>query len=48
MTIQLPVAVLGAGPSGLAATAHLAERALPFVVFEAGESVGASIQQWGI
>jgi thioredoxin reductase len=44
---ELPVAVLGAGPVGLAAAAHLSERALPFVIFEAGESVGASIRRWG-
>lgn len=42
-----PVAVLGAGPVGLAAAAHLAERNVPFVVFEAGPSVGASMQSWG-
>lgn len=47
MSNRLPVAVLGAGPVGLAAAAHLAERGLPFVVFEAGESVGASIRRWG-
>jgi len=47
MSNDLPVAVLGAGPAGLAASAHLAERDLPFVIFEAGESVGASIRRWG-
>jgi thioredoxin reductase len=44
---DLPVAVLGAGPVGLAAAAHLSERGLPFVIFEAGDSVGASIRRWG-
>jgi thioredoxin reductase len=39
----LPVAVVGAGPVGLAAAAHLAERNLPFIVFEAGRSVGANL-----
>jgi len=47
MSNQLPVAVLGAGPVGLAAAAHLAERDVPFVIFEAGDSVGASIRRWG-
>ncbi|KUI11232.1 flavoprotein [Mycobacterium lehmannii] len=47
MPHQLPIAVLGAGPTGLAAAAHLSERGLPFVVFEAGESVAASIRSWG-
>ena len=39
----LPVAVIGAGPAGLAAAAHLAERDIAFVVFEAGESVGQNL-----
>jgi thioredoxin reductase len=47
MSTQLPVAVLGAGPVGLAAAAHLSERDVPFVLFEAGQSVGASISRWG-
>jgi thioredoxin reductase len=42
----LPVAVIGAGPVGLAAAAELAERGLPFVVLEAGAEVGASIREW--
>ena len=41
------VAVIGAGPVGLAAAAHLIARGLEPVVFEAGERVGASIRQWG-
>lgn len=40
---QLPVAVLGAGPVGLAAVAKLIERNLPFFVLEAGERVGANL-----
>ena len=47
MLTHLPVAVLGAGPVGLAAAAHLSERDVPFIVFEAGSSVGASMQSWG-
>jgi len=43
----LPVAVIGAGPVGLAAAAHLAERGLPFEVLEAGDDVGAAIRRWG-
>lgn len=42
-----PVVVIGAGPVGLAAAAELAERRLPFVVLEAGDSVGAAVRQWG-
>ncbi|WP_433476187.1 FAD-dependent oxidoreductase [Spirillospora sp. CA-142024] len=44
---HLPVVVIGAGPVGLAAAAHLAERGLDFVVLEAGEAVGAAISEWG-
>ena len=43
----LPVVVVGAGPVGLAAAAHLAERGLPFVVLEAGDRVGAAVRAWG-
>ena len=43
---NLPVAVIGAGPVGMAAAAHLATRGLDFVVLEAGDGVGASIKDW--
>ena len=46
-TASLPVAVIGAGPVGLAAAAHLIERGLDPLVFEAGDDVGASIREWG-
>ena len=44
---QPPVVVIGAGPVGLAAAAHLHERDLPFLVLEAGDEVAASVRQWG-
>jgi thioredoxin reductase len=44
---RLPVVVIGAGPVGLAAAAHLHERGLPFLILEAGESAGAAVMQWG-
>lgn len=44
---DLPVVVIGAGPVGLAAAAHLAEREIPFVVLEAGDGPAASVRQWG-
>jgi len=47
MNTSLPIAVLGAGPVGLAAASRLIERGLKFVVLEAGASVGASLQEYG-
>ena len=38
--------VVGAGPSGLAAAAHLLDRGLEPVVVEAGPSAGSSVRQW--
>lgn len=42
-----PVAVIGAGPVGLAAAAHLVARGLPIVVLEAGDEVAANVRDWG-
>jgi hypothetical protein len=42
----LPVAVIGAGPVGMAAAAQLATRGQDFVVIEARDSVAASIADW--
>ena len=42
----LPVAVIGAGPVGLAAAVHLKERGLTPLVLEAGPSVGHTVRQW--
>ena len=44
---SLPVVVIGAGPVGLAAAAHLVERGLEPIVLEAGDQVGAAIREWG-
>jgi thioredoxin reductase len=46
MTQDYPVAVIGAGPVGLAAAAHLIDRGIPVRVYEAGETVGANIRDW--
>lgn len=46
-TPELPVAVIGAGPVGLAAAAHLLERGLAPVIFEAGEAPGSAVRAWG-
>jgi hypothetical protein len=42
----LPVVVIGAGPVGLAAAAHLLDRGLEPLVLEAGSRVGTNIAQW--
>ena len=40
------VAIIGAGPVGLAAAAHALERGLEPVVLEAGPEAGHSVRQW--
>jgi len=42
----LPVVIIGAGPVGLAAAAHVLSRNLTPLVFEAGASAGAGIRRW--
>jgi thioredoxin reductase len=44
---RLPVVVIGAGPVGLAAAAHLIAKGETPLILEAGESVGASVRKWG-
>ena len=44
--MQHPLAIIGAGPIGLAAAANAAERGLDFVVLEAGPDAGAAIGEW--
>ena len=44
---SLSVAIVGAGPVGLTAAAHLAARHQPFIVLEAGAEVGAAVREWG-
>ncbi|MFI9007819.1 FAD-dependent oxidoreductase [Actinosynnema sp. NPDC053489] len=43
---ELPVVVVGAGPVGLAAAAHLVERGLRPLVLEAGPRAGAAVARW--
>jgi thioredoxin reductase len=42
----LPVIVVGAGPQGLAAAAHLIERGLEPLVLEAGNAPAHAVSQW--
>ncbi|MET9956251.1 FAD-dependent oxidoreductase [Streptomyces sp. NPDC006339] len=44
---QLPVVVIGAGPAGLAAAAHLVERGIEPLVLEAGPAAGSAVREWG-
>src|SRR5699024_2906592 len=44
--LELPVAMIGAGPIGLAAAAHLTIKEVPFIVFESGKTVGNNILEW--
>ena len=41
------VAIVGAGPVGLAAAAHALERGMTPIVLEAGPEVGHAVRQWG-
>jgi thioredoxin reductase len=44
---ELPVVVIGAGPEGLAAAAHLLERGLEPLVLEAGDGPAPAVREWG-
>ncbi|AZO65534.1 MULTISPECIES: NAD(P)-binding domain-containing protein [unclassified Mesorhizobium] len=44
---NLPVAIIGGGPVGLAAAAQLVSRGLPVRVYEAGSAVGSNLLDWG-
>lgn len=45
--VHLPVVVVGAGPVGLAAAAHLLDRGLEPLVLESGRAAGANVREWG-
>src|SRR5471030_1313973 len=44
---SLPVAVIGGGPVGLAAAAHLVARGVSVKVYEAGLAIGSNLRDWG-
>ena len=43
----MKVAIIGGGPIGMAAAAHLVEQNVSFEIFEAGDSIGHNILSWG-
>ncbi|MEU9058567.1 NAD(P)-binding domain-containing protein [Streptomyces sp. NPDC048430] len=45
-TADLPVVVIGAGPAGLAAAAHLVERGIEPLVLEAGPTAATAVRGW--
>ncbi|MER8388120.1 FAD-dependent oxidoreductase [Mesorhizobium sp. M0166] len=47
MVEKLPVAVIGAGPVGLAAAVHLIAQGIPVKVYEAGNAVASNLRDWG-
>src|SRR5687767_8622867 len=44
---DLPVVVIGGGPVGLAAAAHLVSRGIRPIVIERGDAVAANVRSWG-
>ncbi|WP_341915611.1 FAD-dependent oxidoreductase [Ferrovibrio terrae] len=46
-SLSLPIAVIGAGPVGLAAAAHLLARGLKVKLYEAGDDIADHVRDWG-
>ncbi|SHM75099.1 NAD(P)-binding domain-containing protein [Gracilibacillus kekensis] len=46
MSRSFPIAIIGGGPVGMAAAAHLVKRNKSFILIEKGKEVGPSLLQW--
>lgn len=46
MRSDLPVIIIGGGPVGLAAAAHLVKYNMPFLILEKGNEAGSNIKEW--
>lgn len=44
---ELPIIIIGAGPVGLAAAAHVLERGLEPLVLESGDQAASAVRAWG-
>ncbi|MFA1737827.1 NAD(P)-binding domain-containing protein [Lysinibacillus fusiformis] len=44
---NLPIVIIGAGPIGLAAAAHIVEQKQAFILLEAGREIAHNIRTWG-
>ncbi|MET4559610.1 thioredoxin reductase [Lysinibacillus parviboronicapiens] len=44
---NLPIVIIGAGPIGLAAAAHLVEQNQSFILLESGKEIAHNIRTWG-
>ncbi|WP_232275938.1 NAD(P)-binding domain-containing protein [Paenibacillus sp. 481] len=44
--VALPVAIIGGGPVGLAAAAHLVSKGESFILFEAANEIAGNINRW--
>ncbi|MBM6617068.1 NAD(P)-binding domain-containing protein [Bacillus suaedaesalsae] len=47
MLYTLPIIIIGAGPVGLAAAAHLVRKGESFIILESGKEIGANVLEWG-
>lgn len=43
---NLPIAIIGAGPVGLAAASHVIDRGMTPIIFEEGEEAGHAVRKW--